>query len=105
MTLASAFVAAVFLSVSGAKPHHAGPKPDTYSERWLCDLWAGAQCHMTSCEKDARDRCMASSKQCESTSKTTVVPKERAQKMSTCARAILQGQCGAAKPAECEGLL
>ena len=105
MTLASAFVAAVLLSVSVVNPHHAGPPPGTSTERRLCDLWAGAQCHMTSCEKDARDRCMASSKQCESTSKTTVVPKERAQKMSTCARAILQGQCGAAKPAECEGLL
>ena len=82
-----------------------GTKPDQYSERWLCDLWAGAQCHATSCTKDAKDRCMASSKQCENTSRKVVVAKERADKQAACARALLKAACGAPKPAECEGLM
>lgn len=82
-----------------------GTKPETYSERWLCDLWAGAQCHASSCAKDAKDRCMAASKQCNSTSKATAVTKERADKQAACARALLKGACGAPKPAECDGLM
>lgn len=83
----------------------AGPKPDTYSERWLCDLWAGAQCHATSCLKDGKERCLAVSKQCESTSTTTPVEPERAQKRAACARALLKTPCGGPRPVECEGLL
>ena len=82
-----------------------GTKPDQYSERWLCDLWAAAQCHTTSCAKDAKDRCQAAGKQCEATSKKVTVKKERSDKQSACARALLQAACGAPKPAECEGLM
>ncbi len=82
-----------------------GTKPETYSERWLCDLWAGAQCHASSCAKDAKDRCMAASKQCNSTSRATAVTKERADKQAACARALLKAPCGAPKPAECDGLM
>ena len=97
MMIAS-LAAAFLLSTSGVKH-------DTYSERWLCDLWAGAQCHATSCAKDAKERCMAASKQCNETSKKTPVTKERADKQAACARALLKGACGAPKPAECEGLM
>jgi hypothetical protein len=83
----------------------AGTKPGTYSERWLCDLWAGAQCHATSCQKDGKERCEAVSKQCESTSRTTTVDTVRAEKKAACARALLGGKCGGPKPAECDGLL
>ena len=31
------------------RPFSAGTKPNTNNEKWLCDLWAGAQCHATSC--------------------------------------------------------
>jgi len=82
-----------------------GTKPNQYSERWLCDLWAGAQCHASSCAKDAKDRCQAAAKQCKDTSKKTPVTKERADKQAACARALLKEACGAPKPAECEGLL
>lgn len=82
-----------------------GTKPESYSERWLCDLWAGAQCHASSCAKDAKDRCMAASKQCNSTSKATAVTKERADKQAACARALLKAPCGSPKPAECDGLM
>jgi hypothetical protein len=82
-----------------------GTRPNTYSERWLCDLWAGAQCHATSCQKDGKDRCMAVSKQCQETSRKTEVDAARAQKKAACARALLSQACGAPKPPECDGLL
>lgn len=82
----------------------AGTKPGTYSERWLCDLWAGAQCHVTSCEKDAKARCMAVSKSCKKTSRRASVAESRADTMSTCARALLKSKCGDPKPAACEGV-
>ena len=94
-----AALAAALLSVSS------GTKPNTYSERWLCDLWAAAQCHATACAKDGKERCKAAGKQCESTSRATAVSRERADKQAACARALLQAACGAAKPAECEGLM
>jgi hypothetical protein len=97
MLLVSA--AAFVLSVSS------GVKPDTYSERWLCDLWAGALCHATSCSKDGKERCAAVSKQCGETSAKSVVDQERAQKRATCARALLAQSCGAPNPAACEGLM
>ncbi len=90
--------ATLFLSASGVKA-------DQYSERRLCDLWGAAQCHASSCAKDAKDRCKAAGKQCDSTSKTTVVAKERADKQAACARALLKAACGAPKPAECDGLM
>jgi hypothetical protein len=83
----------------------AGTKPNTYNERWLCDLWAGAQCHATSCQKDGKERCQAVSKQCSETNRRTTVDAERAQKKAECARALLQVPCGAAKPAACDGLM
>jgi hypothetical protein len=83
----------------------AGTKPNTYSERWLCDLWAGAMCHATSCQKDGKARCEAVSKQCKETSKRVQVDEARAEKKAACARALLKAECGAAKPAECEGQL
>jgi hypothetical protein len=97
MLLATA--AAFVLSIS------AGTKPNTYNERWLCDLWAGAQCHATSCQKDGKARCEAVSKQCEATSRTSTVDQVKADKKAACARALLKANCGASKPPECEGLL
>ncbi len=82
-----------------------GTKPNTYNERWLCDLWASAQCHASSCTKDAKEKCSASGKQCKDTSKKVAVAKDRADKQAACARALLQAACGAPKPAECEGLM
>lgn len=82
-----------------------GTKPNTYNERWLCDLWAGAQCHATSCQKDGKARCEAVSKQCEATSRESTVDASRAEKKAACARALLKAQCGAGKPAECDGQL
>ena len=80
-------------------------KPNTYSERWLCDLWAGALCHATSCQPDGKDRCQAVSKQCNETSKRTPVDPARAEKKAACARALLKQACGSPKPPECDGLL
>lgn len=91
--------AAIVLSSSS------GVKPDTYSERWLCDLWAGAQCHASSCQKDGKARCEAVSKACNDTSKKEPVSRERAEKQAACARALLKVACGAPRPAECDGLM
>lgn len=97
MLLATA--AAFLLSTS------AGTKPNTYNERWLCDLWAGAQCHATSCQKDGKVRCEAVSKQCDATSPKAGVDLVRAEKKAACARALLKEECGGKKPPECDGLL
>ncbi len=97
MLLATA--AAFVLSTS------AGTKPNTYSERWLCDLWAGAQCQATSCQKDGKARCEAVSKQCEATSREATVDGARAERKAACARALLKQSCGASKPPECDGQL
>ncbi len=94
-----ATAAALVLSISS------GTKPGTYNERWLCDLWAGAQCHATSCQKDGKARCEAVSKQCEATNRKSTVDAARAEKKAACARALLKSECGAAKPPECDGLL
>jgi hypothetical protein len=82
-----------------------GTKPNTYNERWLCDLWAGAQCHATSCQKDGKDRCQAVAKQCADTSRKAPVDPTRAEKKAACAKALLKQPCGAPKPPECEGLM
>lgn len=79
-----------------------GAKPEEYTERSLCDLWAGAQCHVTSCEKDAKERCATASRRCAGTSRQ-VVPKERADRTAACAKAILKGRCGDPIPPECAG--
>lgn len=82
-----------------------GTKPNTYSERWLCDLWAGAQCAANACKKDGKARCEAVSKQCESTSRNVTVDDVKAEKKAACARALLKAACGDKQPAECDGLL
>lgn len=97
MLLATA--AAFVLSTS------AGTRPNTYSERWLCDLWAGAQCYANACKQDGKARCEAVSKQCEATSRESSVDGARAERKAACARALLKSTCGAATPAECDGLL
>jgi hypothetical protein len=94
-----ATAAALVLSTSS------GTKPNTYSERWLCDLWAGAQCHATSCQPEGKARCEAVSKQCEVTSRQATVDAKRAEKRATCARALLKQKCGDAIPPACEGLM
>lgn len=96
MLLATA--AAFVLSTS------AGVKPNTYSQRWLCDLWAGAQCYATACQKDGKARCEAVSKQCQSTGESTV-DASKAERKAACARALLKSGCGAATPPECDGLM
>ena len=72
-----------------------GTKPDQYSERWLCDLWAGAQCHATSCSKDAKERCLASSKQCKDTSRKVTQKVEFRLMDNPAALALLLGLLGA----------
>ena len=91
-------VAAAWLSSSIAV------KPETYSERWLCDLWAGAVCQATSCKHDAKERCVAVSKACKDTSRENEVSKDNADKKAACARALLKNTCGQPAPAECAGL-
>ncbi len=81
-----------------------GTKPDEYNEKWLCDLYAGAQCHATACQKDGKARCEQASKPCQTSSRKTPVSKERAEKTAACAKAILQSKCGAPSPAECSGV-
>lgn len=78
-----------------------GTKPDTYNEKWLCDLYAGAQCHASSCQKDAKERCEQVSKQCKGTSRKVSVSKDRAERTAACAKALLQSKCGAPRPPEC----
>jgi hypothetical protein len=79
-------------------------KPDSYSERWLCDLWARAICYATSCKPDAKDRCMAVSMACKDTSRKQQVPQSNADKKAACARALLKSECGQPTPAECQGM-
>ncbi len=77
-----------------------GASPGEYTEKSLCDLWAGAQCHATSCQKDAKERCAEASARCRNTS-ARPVPKETAEKTAECAKATLQQACGAPPPAVC----
>jgi hypothetical protein len=81
-----------------------GTKPDEYNEKWLCDLYAGAQCYATACQKDGKARCEQASKPCKSTSRKTPVTKDRAERTAACAKAILQSKCGAPQPPECSGV-
>ena len=66
------------LSLAGVKPPH-------YSEKGLCDLWAGARCYATSCEKDAKLRCTSEASQCRGRTEASV-PDERAERVAACAR-------------------
>lgn len=96
------FFAATAALLLSASPH---TKAGTYNERWLCDLWAGAQCHATACKKDGKERCTAVSKQCAQTNRASKVDADKAEKKASCARALLKETCGAARPPECEGLM
>lgn len=78
-----------------------GTSPGTYSDKWLCDLWAGAQCYQTSCQKDAKAQCEVASKRCRGRGRQTV-PEETAKKTASCAKAMLQQACGAPAPDECK---
>jgi hypothetical protein len=77
--------------------------PNKYNEKWLCDLWAGAQCHATRCQKDGRERCEAVSKQCVGLNRDTSTDQARAERKAACAKALLKQTCGTPKPAECDG--
>ena len=95
-------LAALFLSGALISLTHAVNPPD-YSERSLCHVWAGAQCHQTQCRDDGKERCMAESRQCREASEA-VVSKERAAKVVECARLILKQKCGEPVPAECANI-
>jgi hypothetical protein len=77
-----------------------GVQPPDYSERGLCDLWAGALCHMRECQQDAKEHCQADSKRCRSLPRAKVPP-DRATKLAECARAMLKLKCGDPMPPEC----
>lgn len=77
--------------------------PGQYSEKWLCDLWAGAQCYQSSCRNDAKERCDAESRRCRNATRATV-PNESAERTAACARALLSSTCGAPVPSECQGV-
>ena len=77
--------------------------PGTYNEKWLCDLWAGAQCYQTSCQKDAKAQCETVSRRCRGRTHAAV-SQDRAEKTAACAKAMLQAACGAPTPSECSGI-
>ena len=89
------------LLVSGALSLTVGVKPPDYTERSLCELWAGAQCHVAQCDKASADaRCKVESKKCKGHGDGPA-SKDKAAKVSACAKAMLQKACGAPEPAEC----
>jgi hypothetical protein len=77
--------------------------PPDYSEKGLCDLWAGARCHATSCLPDAKQRCEADSRRCRGRGGAAVSP-ARAEKVAACARALLQARCGDPAATGCDEL-
>lgn len=77
-----------------------GARPPDYTERSLCELWAGAQCEQARCGENAKERCLAESKRCKGTAKASV-PRERSSRVAQCAKAILKKKCGGPTPAEC----
>src|SRR5690242_12832541 len=76
-------------------------KPGEYTEKNLCDLWAGAQCEASSCKADAKQRCAQASRTC-AAARASSVPPSRADKVATCAKALIRAGCGAPQPAECK---
>lgn len=87
--------------LSGALTLTAGVKPPDYTERSLCELWAGAQCQVAKCDQTSADaRCKAESKKCKGLPHTSA-SKDHAAKVSECAKALLKKQCSDAVPAEC----
>lgn len=80
-----------------------GVNPPNYSDKGLCDLWAGARCYSTQCLPDGKQRCTADSAQCKGRGDHTV-SQEHADKVAACARALLKGRCGDPLPPECSGV-
>jgi hypothetical protein len=74
-----------------------------FSARDLCEVWAAAQCHATSCHEDGRERCTAESRKCPSQSRTAAA-RQRADQVAACARALLRGRCGDPTPEECSSV-
>ena len=77
-----------------------GVRPPDYTERSLCDLWAGAQCQQARCGDNSKERCLMESKRCRNTGRV-FVPRDRASRMAQCAKAMLRKKCGEPAPAEC----
>ncbi len=81
-----------------------GVKPPDYSERSLCDLWAGAQCQQASCGGgNVKERCLTESKRCRSTARV-FVPRDRSSRVAQCAKAMLKKKCGEPSPTECSNV-
>jgi hypothetical protein len=80
-----------------------GAHPGEFSERDLCELWVGAQCHAARCGDNAKQRCQQESKRCRGATRATASA-ARAKKVADCAKAMLKTQCGAPAPAECSGV-
>jgi hypothetical protein len=78
-------------------------QPPDYSERSLCDLWAGARCYVTACLPDAKQRCASDSVKCGG-ARSSSVPPSRADAVAACAKALLKGKCGDPPPSECQGV-
>ena len=93
-------IAGIVFSLSAVALAAQGPKPREYSERDLCEVWAAAQCHAASCQDNAKDRCSAESRKCRNSSRANV-GKDRANRVSGCAKALLKAKCGAPNPSEC----
>lgn len=91
------------LMLSGALLFSQGARPPDYTEKGLCDLWAGAQCAAARCGDNAQERCKQESKRCRRMSRATVTG-ERAKRVSACAKAMLKAKCGEPAPAECSGV-
>lgn len=87
--------------VAGVMSMSQGTARDTYTERSLCELWVGARCHANACQQNARERCIEEARRCSSESAWETVPPERARRVATCARAMLNAACGGPSPAEC----
>jgi hypothetical protein len=77
-----------------------GAKPPDYTERSLCELWAGAQCEQARCGDNSKQRCRAESKRCHGAARASV-PRDRAARVAQCAKALLKQKCGGPAPAEC----
>lgn len=80
-----------------------GVNPPDYSEKGLCDLWAGARCYATQCLPDGKQRCTQDSAQCRGRGDATVSA-DRAERVAACAKALLKGRCGDPAPEECAGV-
>jgi hypothetical protein len=91
------------LVLSGAIALATNVRPPDYTERSLCELWAGAMCQKLKCVEGAKARCQAESKRCRG-QPYSVVPKDRAAKVAECAKALLKQKCGEPEPAECSGV-